>query len=64
MAPDHASASVAKRANAKAYFGPALCRDPTTTEEEEYVENLFDVAASCLLLPENKAVFVEDEGAL
>ena len=26
------------------------------------VENLFDVVASCLLLPENRAVFVEAEG--
>lgn len=39
-------------------------RDPETTEEEEYLENLFDVVASCLLLPENRAVFVEAEGAL
>ncbi len=37
-------------------------RDPETTEEEEFVENLFDVVASCLLLEENKAVFVEAEG--
>lgn len=38
------------------------CRDPETTEEEELVENLFDVLASCLLLEDNKAVFVEAEG--
>ena len=38
-------------------------RDPATTEEEEFVENVFDVLASCLLLPENKTVFVEAEGA-
>lgn len=27
------------------------------------MENLFNIVASCLLLPENKAVFVEAEGA-
>lgn len=42
---------------------PARRRDPETTEEEELVENLFDVVASCLLLPENRAVFVDAEGA-
>jgi len=40
------------------------CSDPETTEEEELVENLFDVLASCLLLEDNKAVFVEAEGEL
>ena len=43
-------------------IAPYRNRDPETGEEEEYVENLFDVVASCLLLPENKAVFVEAEG--
>ncbi|KAL4421715.1 hypothetical protein ABPG77_002331 [Micractinium sp. CCAP 211/92] len=43
-------------------IAPYRNRDPETTEEEEFVENLFDVVASCLLLEENKAVFVEAEG--
>ena len=37
-------------------------RDPESTEEEELLENLVDVLASCLLLEENKSVFVEAEG--
>ncbi|PRW61313.1 beta-catenin 1 [Chlorella sorokiniana] len=43
-------------------IAPYRNRDPETTEEEELVENLFDVLASCLLLEDNKAVFVEAEG--
>ncbi|EFN51521.1 hypothetical protein CHLNCDRAFT_27908, partial [Chlorella variabilis] len=43
-------------------IAPYRNRDPETTEEEEFVENLFNIVASCLLLPENKAVFVEAEG--
>lgn len=45
------------------YHASLHCSDPETTEEEELVENLFDVLASCLLLEDNKAVFVEAEGA-
>lgn len=43
-------------------IAPYRNRDPETTEEEELVANLFDVVASCLLLPANKALFVEAEG--
>ncbi|PSC73978.1 beta-catenin 1 [Micractinium conductrix] len=43
-------------------IAPYRNRDPESTEEEELLENLVDVLASCLLLEENKSVFVEAEG--
>ena len=39
-----------------------MCRDPQTAEEEELVENLFDATCSALMLPDNKALFVQAEG--
>jgi beta-catenin-like protein 1 len=37
-------------------------RQPTTKEEEECVENLFDALATCLLVPANRARFRAAEG--
>ncbi|WIA28620.1 hypothetical protein OEZ86_011157 [Tetradesmus obliquus] len=37
-------------------------REPADAEEQEFVENLFDTLCSCLLLPANRAAFVECEG--
>lgn len=38
-----------------------LCylRDPQTEDETEFLENMFDALCSCMLLPENRAKFVE-----
>ena len=41
---------------------PPLRSDPGTSEEQELIENLFDATCSCLMLPENKTVFVQGEG--
>ena len=38
------------------------CSDTQSSEEEELVANLFDCLSACLMLPANKAVFVEAEG--
>jgi beta-catenin-like protein 1 len=38
-------------------------RDPQISDEEEYLENLFDVLCSTLMLPDNKAAFLKSEGA-
>lgn len=43
-------------------IAPYRNRDAETAEEEELVENLFDVLCSCLMLPANKRAFVEAEG--
>ena len=43
-------------------IAPYRARDPTTTEEEEFLENMFDVVCACLMLPDNKPAFVEAEG--
>ncbi|GMH44993.1 hypothetical protein BSKO_12950 [Bryopsis sp. KO-2023] len=37
-------------------------RDPQTDDESEFLSNQFDALCSCLLLPENRAKFVESEG--
>lgn len=34
-------------------------RDPQTAEEEEFMQNCFDILCSCLMLQENKAAFVK-----
>ncbi|KAB7495961.1 Beta-catenin-like protein 1 [Armadillidium nasatum] len=36
--------------------------DPTTSEEQEFMENLFDSLCSCLLLPANREPFLVGEG--
>jgi len=41
---------------------PYRSRNPASHEEEEFMENSFDVLTSCLLVPENKQLFVEAEG--
>lgn len=41
---------------------PYRNKDPETTEEEEYIENLFDVISACLMLKEGQQSFVESEG--
>lgn len=41
---------------------PYRSRDPNSHEEEEFMENVFDVLTSCLLRQENKQLFVEAEG--
>eukprot|EP00873_Tetraselmis_striata_P034402 jgi/Tetstr1/454666/TSEL_041556.t1 len=41
---------------------PYRSRDPASHEEEEFMENVFDVLTSCLLQLENKQLFVEAEG--
>lgn len=37
-------------------------RDPAPGEEEEYVQNCFDVLCACLMQPVHKAAFVKAEG--
>ncbi|KXZ43101.1 hypothetical protein GPECTOR_102g54 [Gonium pectorale] len=37
-------------------------RDPAPGEEEEYMQNCFDVLCACLMQPEHKAAFVKAEG--
>jgi len=37
-------------------------KDPTTTEEEECLENLFDTLCNCMLVPENQTRFRKSEG--
>ncbi|GAX82009.1 hypothetical protein CEUSTIGMA_g9437.t1 [Chlamydomonas eustigma] len=37
-------------------------RDPSTAEEEEFMQNCFDLLCSCLMIHDNKAVFVKSEG--
>lgn len=37
-------------------------KDPMNSDEEELVQNLFDILCSCLMIPELKAQFVESEG--
>ncbi|KAG1678261.1 hypothetical protein FOA52_013881 [Chlamydomonas sp. UWO 241] len=37
-------------------------RDPATAEEDELMQNCFDVLCSCLMLHENKVAFVTAEG--
>ncbi len=39
------------------------CRDPKASDEEEYLENLFDVLCSCLMQPFSRTAFFEAEGA-
>jgi beta-catenin-like protein 1 len=34
-------------------------RDPSTAEEEEFMQNCFDLLCSCLMIQENKAIFVK-----
>ena len=34
-------------------------RDPATAEEEEFMQNCFDLLCSCLMLQENKAAFIK-----
>jgi len=41
---------------------PYRSRDPASHEEEEFMENIFDVLSSCLLVQDNKQLFVEAEG--
>ncbi|KAK9819671.1 hypothetical protein WJX72_000948 [[Myrmecia] bisecta] len=43
-------------------LAPFRGRDPQTTDEEEYIENLFDALCSCLMNELNKTKFVGDEG--
>ena len=38
-------------------------RDPKASDEEEYLENLFDVLCSCLMQPFSRTAFFEAEGA-
>eukprot|EP00798_Chlamydomonas_sp_ICE-L_P016784 gene16784-23060_t len=37
-------------------------KDPQTAEEEEFMQNCFDVLCSCLMVQDNKALFVKSEG--
>ena len=37
-------------------------RDPATAEEEEFMQNCFDVLCSCLMVHENKQAFVKVGG--
>ena len=37
-------------------------RDPSGADETEYMENVFDALCSALTEPENKKLFLEDEG--
>ena len=37
-------------------------RDPKASDEEEYLENLFDVLCSCLMQPFSRTAFFEAEG--
>ncbi|KAG2427002.1 hypothetical protein HXX76_012786 [Chlamydomonas incerta] len=37
-------------------------KDPAPGEEEEYMQNCFDVLCACLMQPEHKAAFVKAEG--
>lgn len=39
-------------------------RDPKASDEEEYLENLFDVLCTCLMQPHTRAMFYQQEGAL
>lgn len=39
-------------------------RDPKTSEEEEYLENLFDTLCTCLMQPKTRTLFFEAEGAV
>ena len=34
-------------------------RDPATAEEEEFMQNCFDLLCTCLMVQENKAAFVK-----
>lgn len=34
-------------------------KDPQTSEEEEFMQNCFDILCSCLMLHENKVAFVK-----
>ena len=40
------------------------CRDPKASDEEEYLENLFDVLCTCLMQPVTRTAFFEAEGVL
>lgn len=37
-------------------------KDPTTGEETEFMENVFDALCSALTEPENKKLFLDSEG--
>lgn len=41
-----------------------MCRDPKTSEEEEYLENLFDTLCTCLMQPKTRTLFFEAEGTV
>ena len=41
-----------------------VSREPQSEDEQEFVENIFDCLCSCLMLPENKTLFVKAEGVL
>ena len=36
--------------------------DPSSPEEQELMENLFNILCSCLLLPDNRERFLKGEG--
>jgi beta-catenin-like protein 1 len=37
-------------------------RDPKTSDEEEYLENLFDTLCTCLMQPSTRTLFFQAEG--
>ena len=37
-------------------------RDPATAEEEEFMQNCFDLLCTCLMVQDNKAAFVKVGG--
>ena len=41
---------------------PCDCRDPKASDEEEYLENLFDVLCICLMQPQTRSMFYKQEG--
>lgn len=38
------------------------CRDPKASDEEEYLENLFDVLCTCLMQLQTRSMFYQQEG--